>query len=254
MKLGVSYNVFDGEELLEGSIKQIRGCVDYISVVYQVVSNVGNECRPGLFPLLQRLKDETLIDACVKFDPVLKLGRHENELRKRNLGLELSRAVQCTHHMSMDTDEYYNPEEFERIKAIVTENEYDAVFCQMQSYYKTWQFVRDPPETYYVSMMFAIGPDSRYVHGAWSPVLVDPTRRMSPVQKPIVCLRDQIQMHHGSYIRDDLPIKLTNSSAASNWQKRIHQIAEYHRNWVWPSKAMWGTSMVTLKKLDAPIF
>ena len=34
MKLGVSYNLFDGEELLESSIKSIRDNVDYVSVVY----------------------------------------------------------------------------------------------------------------------------------------------------------------------------------------------------------------------------
>ena len=39
MKIGVSYNLFDGEELLESSIKSIRKNVDYISVVYQTISN-----------------------------------------------------------------------------------------------------------------------------------------------------------------------------------------------------------------------
>ena len=43
MKLGVSYNVFDGEELLESSIKSIRDNVDHISVVYQTISNFGND-------------------------------------------------------------------------------------------------------------------------------------------------------------------------------------------------------------------
>ena len=62
MKLGVSYNIFDGEELLEGSIKQIRQHVDHISVVYQVVSNFGNPCNPELVPLLERLKSEGLVD------------------------------------------------------------------------------------------------------------------------------------------------------------------------------------------------
>ena len=31
MKLGVSYNVFDGEELLECSIRSVRENVDYVS-------------------------------------------------------------------------------------------------------------------------------------------------------------------------------------------------------------------------------
>ena len=32
MKLGVAYNVFDGEELLEASIKSIRNCVAFLQV------------------------------------------------------------------------------------------------------------------------------------------------------------------------------------------------------------------------------
>ena len=36
MKLGVAYNVFDGEELLETSIQSVRPCADYICIVYQV--------------------------------------------------------------------------------------------------------------------------------------------------------------------------------------------------------------------------
>ena len=43
MKLGVSYNLFDGEELLENSIKCIRDSVDHISVVYQSTSNFGEK-------------------------------------------------------------------------------------------------------------------------------------------------------------------------------------------------------------------
>jgi hypothetical protein len=34
-KLGATYNVFDGEELLEASIASIRPLVQYVSVVFQ---------------------------------------------------------------------------------------------------------------------------------------------------------------------------------------------------------------------------
>lgn len=35
IKLGATYNVFDGEELLEASIASIRPLVQYVCVVYQ---------------------------------------------------------------------------------------------------------------------------------------------------------------------------------------------------------------------------
>ena len=42
MKLGVAYNVFDAEELLEYSINSIREFADYVVVVAQETSNYGN--------------------------------------------------------------------------------------------------------------------------------------------------------------------------------------------------------------------
>jgi hypothetical protein len=42
MKLAASYNFFNGEELLEKSITNLRTLVDHISVVYQQQSNLGN--------------------------------------------------------------------------------------------------------------------------------------------------------------------------------------------------------------------
>ena len=55
MRLGVSYNIFDGEEVLEGCIKQIREQVDFISVVYQTKSNFGNPADANLVSLLDQI-------------------------------------------------------------------------------------------------------------------------------------------------------------------------------------------------------
>ena len=133
MKLGVSYNVFDCEELLEGSIKQIRQQVDYISVVYQTVSNFGNPCNPELVILLERLKSEGLVDELFEYSPKINKGGHSNEIQNRNIGLALSQGAGCTHHMSMDSDEYYLSSEFEGLKKIVIEGDYDSSYCQMQT-------------------------------------------------------------------------------------------------------------------------
>ena len=42
MNLGVSYNFFNGEEHLLASIKSIRDSVDFVCLVYQNISNKGN--------------------------------------------------------------------------------------------------------------------------------------------------------------------------------------------------------------------
>ena len=43
MKLGVAYNIFDGEEMLIHSLRNLRPMVDYVCVVYQTTSNFGNK-------------------------------------------------------------------------------------------------------------------------------------------------------------------------------------------------------------------
>lgn len=253
MKLGVSYNIFDGFELLEGSIKQIRQHVDYISVVYQTVSNFGNPCDPELVPLLERLKSEGLIDELFEYSPKINKGGHFNEIQKRNIGLALSQGVGCTHHMSMDSDEYYIPSEFENLKKTIIEGGYDSSYCQMQTYYKSWDYALDPAETYYVSLIFKIKNESSYVLMAPSPVLVDPTRRMSPTNKHIVLERKDIQMHHGSYIRDDIRTKLTNSSASVNFTNDIDKIVDHYNNWEYPEKVLWGGLPSTLHNVKKVI-
>jgi hypothetical protein len=252
-KLGASYNLFDGEELLEGSIKQIRQHVDYVTVVYQTVSNFGNPCNSELVPLLDKLKSEGLIDELFEYKPKVNKGGHYNEIEKRNIGLSLSQRAGCTHHMSMDSDEYYTPLEFQRLKSTIEEGGYDSSYCQMQTYYKSWEYSLDPPETYYVSLIFKIKQDSSYVLGVPSPVLVDPTRRMSPINKPLILTRDEIQMHHGSYIRNDIRTKLTNSSASVNFNKDIDRIVGHYNNWVYPEKVLWGGLPSTLHNVKKVI-
>jgi len=253
MKLGASFNIFDGEELLEGSIKQIRHSVDYISVVYQTVSNFGNPCNPELVPLLERLKSEGLVDELFDFSPKVNKGGHSNEIQKRNIGLALSLGVGCTHHMSMDSDEYYIKSEFENLKKLVEDGNYDSSFCQMQTYYKSWEYSLNPPEEYYVSLIFKIKLESIYVMGYPTPVLVDPTRRMSPSDKPLVLKREQIQMHHGSYIRDNVRTKLVNSSASVNFNNDIDRIVNHYETWEYPNKVLWGglpSTLHTVKKVE----
>ena len=52
MKLGVTYSLFDGEELLPFSILSIRPHVDYINVVFQEHSWFGDKCTPLVRPML----------------------------------------------------------------------------------------------------------------------------------------------------------------------------------------------------------
>jgi hypothetical protein len=238
MKLGVSYNLFDGEELLEKSILSIRSLVDHVNVVYQKKSNRDNNSSDNLEDLLNELKSNEMIDSMIEFFPDFNKSSHQNEITKRNIGLEFSRKFQCTHHMSMDTDEFYKHDELLRVKNFLKNNiEYDSSACQMQTYYKAPSYCIDPPEDYYVSLIYKI-KDSNFSFVDF-PVLVDPTRRIQ-TENCAIFGRDVIEMHHMSYIRNDIRKKLENSSAYINFSDSIDHIVEHFNNWSFGTPALFA--------------
>ena len=250
MKLGISYNVFDGEELLEKSILCIRDQVDFISVVYQEKSNFGNQCDPNLLPLLTSLKEKGLVDELFEYKPKINQGGHFNESMKRNIGLFLSEGAKCTHHMSMDTDEYYDSKQFKFMCSTIEEGNYDSSACQLVTYYKNTEYRLDPMEDYYVSLIYKITPGKTFV-GCPFPVLVDPTRRM-PAGNCKIFTREEIEMHHLSYVRNDIRVKLTNSSASPNFQN-IDKLVNYFNTWEYGKQALMGGApdkFYNIKKIE----
>lgn len=236
MKIGISYNVFDAEEHLEGSITQIRDSVDFISVVFQKTSNYGQQCDKNLEKFLLRLKEDGLVNEVLEYFPLFGVSPHVNEVNKRNIGLLLSEKNGCTHHMSMDTDEYYLKDQFEYMKKIIKDGDYDSSACQMSTYYKEPIYRLHPKEEYYVSLLFKIRPNISYVFANKFPVLTDPTRSMLPGNfRPFT--REEIEMHHMSFVRKDVSKKLHNSSAKINFESFIPEFLEYFDNWSHGMKA-----------------
>jgi hypothetical protein len=229
MKLGISYNVFDSEELLEGSIKQLRNLSHYISIVYQKKSNYGNDCNSNLENFLQYLKDSKLVDEIVEYNPEMN-NPHLNEVNKRNVGLEISRRNLCTHHISMDCDEYYITEDFKKVMEDIENNGYESSFCQMKTYYKDWEHQYLIPEEYYVPLIFKIKDGVIYRFNEPCPVDCDPTRKMKVVKFKIY-ERNDIEMHHGSYIRNNIEKKLINSSALVNYSNNLNALISHYKNW-----------------------
>lgn len=245
MKIGVAYNLFDGEELLEYSIKSIRNNVDYISVLYQGISNHGVPCNKGLLHLLLDLQHRGLVDEIELFVPDIADTGGENashnETRKRNMGLEISRAQGCTHHMSIDTDEFYTDEQFRFMKEEMERGDYGSGVCQHIQYYKDSIYTLKTPEQEYVTTIEKIRPETRFIY--WNedcPVAVDPTRKTNNGNYRIFT-RDEVQMHHMSFVRKDISRKLMSHSSRRFFTlENIQKIADYYNNWQFPAPVMWA--------------
>lgn len=227
MRLGVAYNVFDGTELLLGSMRCVRPVADFICVVWQDRSNM-NEALPVwakeyLNPALEFADFEIL------FRPNGP-GGHINEIAKRNMGVQACVDAGCTHVMVMDADEYYDTAQLSAAFSLCCSGDYDSSACQMQTYYGNPEYCMDPPENYYVPLIYKLDGRRFSMSQPW-PVLADPTRKMSP-GKIKIFERKEIEMHHFSYVRVDLGLKLRNSSAVGNFRDRVGDIVGYYESWV----------------------
>jgi len=232
-KYGISYNIFDGEELLEDSILQIRHLVDYVSVVFQTESYWGNKCSDNLIELLIRLKNDGLIDDIVEYKNSMSLSPHYNQINKRNIGLELSRKKYCTHHMSMDCDEFYTEEQFSNLLDWYDEHPNYVGYADYNDYYKSPSHLIDKPHDTMVSLFFPIkNNDAQFVLGYDSPVLVDPTRRPNYDTYNIFD-PNFIQMHHMTLVRKNIDSKIRNAAKRLNYNSdaEIQKQIDYYNDW-----------------------
>jgi hypothetical protein len=224
MKLGVTYNIFDGEEMLFFSLRNLRPLVQHINVVYQTFSNFGNENR-NLEAKLNMYHRAGLIDVLSHYAPTLKKNEdgslrwqngQENEIKKRNIGLQICRANGCDAMMTLDCDELYDPKEFKFAKNDFELGDYDTSFCKMSTYYKQPIYRLYPKEEYYAPLFYKIKKETEFGYtSADYPVVLDPTRKVKAGYSRIY-EREEIEMHHYAYVRNDISSKVINSSSQSD--------------------------------------
>jgi len=224
MKLGVTYNIFDGEEMLFFSLRNLRPMVQHINVIYQTTSNFGNENR-NLEAKLNMYFRAGLIDVLSHYVPTLKKNEdgslswqngQENEIKKRNIGLQICRANGCDAMMTLDCDELYDPKEFKFAKNDFELGDYDTSFCKMSTYYKEPIYRLYPKEEYYAPLFYKIKKATEFGNqSADYPVILDPTRKVKAGYSRVY-EREEIEMHHYAYVRNDISSKVINSSSQSD--------------------------------------
>lgn len=220
-KWGVSYSVWDGEELLEASINSIRKNVDYINVVWQKQSWFKEPCSENLEPLLLSLKERGLIDELILFEPDFSIKANQNEINKRNAGLKHARKAGCTHFMPMDADEFYISEEFENAKEYIMNFNLTHTACN-QLVYTTLDIRNTFPSDCFITFFHKITGREKFVNNCCypSPWLVDPTRQIPIKFNSKVAFLHMVKMHHLSGVRKDIVKKYRNSSALLSSEKQ----------------------------------
>lgn len=218
-KIAAIYNVWDGEELLAGSIAQIRPFVDYVVGLVQTRSNIGELYRGGIDEM-DRLYSEGIINGYRHFDPLSGVHPSQNERAKRQ---DLIDGIKC-HDIDiiiqLDCDEYYQPHQFEKALKRFIASGMDGSFCKLRTFYKEPTLQLLPTEEYYVPLFHRLTPETKT--GVKYPVLVDPTRGLSG-KTFLEFSRSEIEMYHYSFIRNDIGRKLRNSSARKNFERDMEK-------------------------------
>lgn len=219
MKLAAIYNVWDGEELLQRSISCIKEHVDLIIIVWQKVSNFGEDYTPqwGTMPIDTvdsaefKTNGNTAKVIFKKFSPKIGEGA-ENETQKRNIGLGIARDEGASHFFFIDCDEMYD--DFKNSKQKYKDSGAKGSVCRLFTYWGKPTYQLTPIEPYWVPFIHELKADT--IAGMQEyPFWVDPTRRVN--EQNVVEIPSM--MHHFSYVRRDIERKIRNSSAKHNLEK-----------------------------------
>lgn len=206
------FNVWSDWHLLRYAVDNIRQLCDGIIVVGSTRSNYNEYC-----PIPKEWHNNELYVREPKFHIPL-----HSETDKRNYGLSIARQKGYTHFITLDSDEMYKPEDFLKAKDHVYRNNLNGIVCPVVTYFKepTYCLGRDitlVPHIHKLTKEIQHEFNKSYPF-AWAgkQIQIDPSRSLN-INSGVEYL--DIEMHHYSWIRPDIEVKIRNSTARRNLEK-----------------------------------
>lgn len=220
MRLAAVYNCWNDWDLLKYSIKNIRPLVEGVIIVASSRSNFGE-----LSPIPQEWLYISMANEGIQTyirEPKFNHPMH-SETDKRNFGLEKAKELGFTHFLTIDADEFYEPEPFLKQKArFLNEPNLAGLVCDCQTYFKSPKLTIGL-DTTLVPFIHVLTPTIRHEFNrkypfAWidRKIRIDPTRSLN-INSGIE--RIDLRMHHYSWVRKDYKLKIRNSTARTNLER-----------------------------------
>jgi hypothetical protein len=220
-KIAYNINAFDGSELINPALEQIRDQIDWITAIYQKKSYWGNPMDPEDFEELQRLKSIGLIDEIIEFVPDFSKYSREQECEKRNFGINLMRERGYSHVMSVDADELYSSEQFKYAKDQINKKGWPITYCSYVNYFRDLEHYLVYP--FRPGVPFIHSTFFNYTYNSGCVMPSDPTRRINnPTNIGTKVFDDsEIRMIHLAWVRKNIRKKLENWSAKNFFDKSL---------------------------------
>lgn len=219
---------FEGIEHIKNITYEIRELVDTIVICLQKESYHGEPIHQEDVDLANQLLEYGYVDDIIWFKATDLHTEEGNagprwiETDKRNFILDyLENTAKCSHSLVIDSDEFYDKEDFEYAKNLLDKDESARVsYCQYINYYRDYSHVLVWPFLAYVPFITESSFRFHFENGTFT-LPSDPTRRYVTDSSvtPKVLAFDIIKMHHLSWIRIDIEKKLHNWSAKRYFQK-----------------------------------
>lgn len=214
MRLAAIINVWDDWDLLDHSYKHIQPLVDDIIVIASEYSNSGE-----FSPIPDRWHKRGVFKFESKGNSLI-----EKETSKRNHGIVIARHTGFTHFLTMDADEFYDPDEFNAVKQLFhVKTGLLGIVCPSAVYFRSPKLSigRDRtlvPFIHRLTPGLKHGPYRRYPYAYKDRgIVIDPTRQLN-INSGIEYTED-VTMHHYSWVRRDYQKKIRNSTARHNLER-----------------------------------
>ena len=173
----------------------------------QQTSYHGNPADPVDLETIDWLKKIGLADEIVDCVHDLSLSPRTNETRMRNLGLERSIANGCTHHGSVDADEFYIKDQLRHAKTLIAD--YEWSLAESIDYFKRPIYKIVPERRHLMSFIHPV--HVRYAMNFDFPYSIELTRRPEKCEKCLVFNPAEFEIHHMNYVRNDIRKKCKNN-------------------------------------------
>ena len=152
----------------------------------------------------------------LRFEPNMRLPMAANETAKRNYGLQVAKDLACSHFIMCDADEFYIRSDFEAERRIIQMDDLNGIVHPLKVYVgKPTLWCEDHTIVPGIQKLY---PDTQlgnfknypFAYDAQGHAHIDPTRRTNQTTGIEM---SPFYMHHMSYVRRDIDLKIRNSSA-----------------------------------------
>lgn len=212
MKLAAIFNVWaDSVELLWSAMRCMPA--DELIIVWSKYSNRGELTDE---PYYYTYEWDGVPVHYVQCEPESFGNPQQQETMKRNAGLSKAKEIGATHFIMCDSDEFYLREEFEAEKARVERDNLNGLVHPLKVYVgKPTLWCEDHTLVPGIQKLY---PDTQlgnfknypFAYDAQGHAHIDPTRRTNQTTGIEM---SPLYMHHMSYVRRDIDLKIRNSSA-----------------------------------------